>query len=86
MASPSSYNFNQRLDRLESSLGSATREMQELFAAMNSRFDQLVEACQTTYLTSTKQSSNNANHASHPCGDDSPNHGYEVQVLSLERT
>jgi hypothetical protein len=84
MASPSSYNFNQRVDRLETSLGSTMREMWELFAAMNSKFDQLVEAGQTTYLTSTKHSSNNANHGSHPCRDDSSNHGYEVQVLSLE--
>jgi hypothetical protein len=51
---------------------------------MNSRFDQLVETCQTTYSTSPKRSSNNANHGSHPCGDDSHNHGYEVQVVSLE--
>lgn len=50
---------------------------------MNSRFDQLVEACQTTYSTSPKQSSNNVNHGSHPCGDNSHNHGYELSESSF---
>jgi hypothetical protein len=68
------------------SLGLAVHEMQKLFAAMNSRSDQLMEACQTTYSISPKQSStNNATHGSHTCGDYSHNHCYEVQVVSLER-
>jgi hypothetical protein len=68
IASSLSYNFDQRLDRLESSLGSTMRDMRELFfAALNSRFDQLVEACQTTYSTSPKRSSINATHGSYPC-------------------
>jgi hypothetical protein len=51
MASPPSSNFDQRLDRLEESLGSIMREMRELVDAMNSKVNRLIAPSSTSSLT-----------------------------------
>ncbi|GLT55357.1 hypothetical protein SLA2020_284880 [Shorea laevis] len=43
MASPPSSSFNQIIDRFEAMLDSEMREVRKLFAAMNSRMDQLMQ-------------------------------------------
>ena len=48
MASPPSFNFDQRLDHLEESLGSIMREMQELVDAMNSKVNWLIAHSSTS--------------------------------------